>query len=46
MDELDEENVTRSDAAGRVPLDEALGIARQIAEALQAAHDQGSFTAI
>jgi serine/threonine-protein kinase len=28
-------------AAGRIPLDEVLDIARQIAEALQAAHDQG-----
>ena len=30
---------------GPVPLDEALAIARQIAEALEAAHDQGSSTA-
>src|ERR1700686_2171576 len=28
-------------AAGPIPLDEALGIARQIAEALEAAHEKG-----
>ena len=28
-------------SAGRIPLDEALPIARQIAEALEAAHEQG-----
>lgn len=31
-------------AAGAVPVDEAIGIARQIAEALGAAHEQGSCT--
>ena len=39
----------RSDAAiarGAIPLDEALPIAKQIAEALEAAHEQGSSTAI
>ena len=30
----------------RIPLDEALPIARQIAEALEAAHEKGSFIAI
>jgi serine/threonine protein kinase len=33
-------------ARGPIPIDEALSIARQIAVALQAAHDQGSFIAI
>ncbi len=33
-------------AQGPIPLDEALSIARQIAEALEAAHDRGSSTAI
>ena len=32
--------------AGAIPLPEALDIARQIAEALEAAHDKGSFIAI
>jgi serine/threonine protein kinase len=31
---------------GAVPLDEALPIARQIADALEEAHEKGSFTAI
>ena len=37
------EGLTLADriAQGRIPLDEALRIARQIAEALEAAHDQG-----
>jgi len=29
---------------GPIPLDEALPIAKQIAEALEAAHEQGEFT--
>jgi len=33
-------------ARGPVPVREALFIARQMAEALEAAHEQGSFTAI
>ena len=33
-------------AQGSIPLDEALPIAKQIAEALEAAHEQGSSTAI
>ena len=32
-------------AQGALPLDEALSIARQIADALEAAHDRASFTA-
>ena len=33
-------------ARGPIPLDEALPIAKQIADALEAAHEMGSFTAI
>ena len=33
-------------AQGAIPLEDALPIARQIAEALEAAHDKGSSTAI
>ena len=33
-------------AKGAIPVDEALPIAEQIAEALEAAHEQGSFIAI
>jgi serine/threonine-protein kinase len=36
----------RSARAGPMPLDEALPIAQQIAEALEAAHEQGSSIAI
>jgi len=41
MELVEGEELTWPIAAGALPLDEALPIARQIAEALEAAHDQG-----
>ena len=41
MELVDGEDLSQRIARGAVPLDEALPIARQIAEALEAAHDQG-----
>jgi serine/threonine-protein kinase len=41
MELVDGEDLSQRIARGMIPLDEALPIARQIAEALEAAHDQG-----
>ena len=41
MELVDGETLADRIARGRIPLDEALPIARQIAEALEAAHEQG-----
>ena len=41
LEYIDGETLADRIAAGRIPVDEALTIARQIGEALQAAHDQG-----
>jgi Tol biopolymer transport system component len=41
MEHVDGEDLSRRIARGPIPLDEAIPIARQIAEALAAAHDQG-----
>jgi len=38
---VDGESLDKRIALGRVPVDEALGIAKQIAEALEAAHEKG-----
>jgi Tol biopolymer transport system component len=38
---VDGESLDKRIARGRIPVDEALGIARQIAEALEAAHEKG-----
>jgi eukaryotic-like serine/threonine-protein kinase len=38
---VDGESLDRRIARGRIPVDEVLGIARQIAEALEAAHEKG-----
>lgn len=38
---VDGESLDKPIARGRIPVDEALGIAKQIAEALEAAHEQG-----
>jgi serine/threonine-protein kinase len=38
---VDGESLDKRVARGRIPVDEALGIARQIAEALEAAHEKG-----
>ena len=46
MELVEGEDLSQRIARGRVPLDEALPIARQIAEALEAAHEQGSSIAI
>ena len=43
---VDGESLNRRIARGPIPVDEALAIAAQIAMALEAAHEQGSFTAI
>ena len=40
MELAEGEDLTWTIAAGPIPLDEALPIARQIAEALEAAHEQ------
>ena len=39
---VDGESLDRRTARGRIPVDEALGITKQIAEALEAAHEKGS----
>jgi Tol biopolymer transport system component len=41
MEYVDGEDLTQTIARGRIPVREALTIARQIAEALEAAHDHG-----
>ena len=41
LEYIEGDTIAERIGAGRIPLDEVLGIARQIAEALQAAHDQG-----
>jgi len=41
MEVVEGEDLAQRLARGRIPLDEALPIARQIAEALEAAHEQG-----
>ena len=46
MELVDGEDLTQRIARGALPLDEALPIARQIAEALEAAHDAVSCIAI
>ena len=38
---VDGQSLARRIARGRIPVDEALGIAKQIAEALEAAHEKG-----
>src|SRR5262249_53391360 len=38
---VDGESLDKTIARGRIPVDEALGIAKQIAEALEAAHERG-----
>ena len=45
MELVEGEDLSRAHRARAVPLDEALPIARQIAEALEAAHEQASSTA-
>ena len=46
MELVEGEDLSQRIARGAIPLDEALPIAKQIAEALEAAHKQGSFIAI
>ena len=46
MELVEGEDLSQRIARGALPLDEAVPIARQIAEALDAAHEQGSCTAI
>ena len=41
MELVEGEDLSQRIARGAIPLDEALPIARQIAEALEAAHEQG-----
>ena len=41
MELVDGEDLSQRIARGAIPLDEALTIARQIADALEAAHEQG-----
>src|SRR5215212_8532575 len=41
MELVDGEDLAQRIARGAIPLDEALAIARQIADALEAAHEQG-----
>src|SRR5215831_7645416 len=41
MELVEGEDLSQRIARGRIPVDEALPIARQIAEALEAAHEQG-----
>jgi serine/threonine protein kinase len=42
MELVEGEDLSQRLARGAIPLDEALPIARQITEALEAAHEQGS----
>jgi serine/threonine protein kinase len=46
MELVEGEDLSQRIARGAIPLDEALPIAKQIAEALEAAHEQGSSIAI
>jgi len=46
MELVDGEDLAQRIARGAIPLDEALPIARQIAGALEVAHEQGIFIAI
>ena len=46
MELVEGEDLAQRVARGAIPFGEALPIARQIAEALEAAHEQGIFTAI
>src|SRR5262249_52924183 len=41
MELVDGEGLDKRIARGRIPVDEALGMAKQIAEALEAAHEKG-----
>jgi serine/threonine protein kinase len=41
MELVDGEDLSQRNARGAVPLDDALPLAKQIAEALEAAHEQG-----
>ncbi len=41
MELVDGDDLSRRIASGPIPIDEALTIARQIADALEAAHEQG-----
>lgn len=46
MELVEGEDLSQRIARGAIPFDEALPIAKQVAEALEAAHEQGSSTAI
>ena len=46
MELVEGDDLSQRLARGAIPLDEALPIAKQIAEALEAAHEHGSFIAI
>ena len=46
MELVEGEDLSQLIARGPIPIDDALPIARQIAEALEAAHEQGMFIAI
>ena len=46
MEFVEGETLADRSRGGRLPLDEALAMRRQIAEALEAAHDAGSSIAI
>ena len=46
MELVEGEDLPQRIARGAIPLDEALPIAKQIADALEAAHEQGSSIAI
>jgi serine/threonine protein kinase len=46
MELVEGDDLSQRIARGAIPLDEELPIAKQIAEALEAAHEQGSSTAI
>ena len=46
MELVEGDDLSQRIARGAIPLDEALPIAKQIAEALEAAHEQGSSIAI
>jgi eukaryotic-like serine/threonine-protein kinase len=46
MERVEGENVSQRIARGALPIDEALSIAKQIADALEAAHEQGIILAI
>jgi len=42
MELVEDDDLSERVARGPVPIDEALSIAKQIADALEAAHEQGS----